>query len=256
MGGGTWASRLLDIVDIDRPLGLVAASVALVVALYALGIALSASSVISSKYWNVFPAAFAILYALSIYGRSARDEPSHRPLRIYLTTMLLAYLTLLAIAAPPGYYVALASPSTVNGFLKEVESFRSTYTTLPSMSTAIFEHNLEIDLISYVPVAGAALLGFSIMETSSLVWAASSSSMMAGNPLWFSYVLSVIIAPDTFTEFSSYAIAVVGGYVLYTSLIKGDARGIWRSAALLAGSIALLYASAVLEAWLILNVGA
>ncbi|MGB9733303.1 MAG: hypothetical protein ACP5RJ_03885 [Conexivisphaera sp.] len=249
-------SKLLDFVSIDGPFRLLAASAVLALVLYLIGIPLYRIPVISSKYPEIFPAASAILFALSIYGKSPSEAPRHNLLKMYLAAMLMSYATIAAVAAPPGFYTAMASPSTVSQFVNEVETFRSTYTTLPAMSFAIFTHNLEIDLLSYIPVAGAALFGFSMMGTSSLVWAAGASSMMAGNQLWYAYVLSVLLAPSTFTEFSSYAIAVVGGYTLYHALTAGDRRGIWISLALLAASVALLYASAMLEAWLILYVGA
>lgn len=249
-------SRLLDLLNVERPLWLLALVAILMLALYALGLPLSEVHAIALKYPNVFSAAFAITFALSIYGKSMGEGSAHRPLRIYLVSMLISYVTLAAIAAIPGIYTAMAARSLVTQFISEVETFRSTYTTLPSMSFAIFEHNLEIDLLSYIPVAGAALFGFSVMDTSSLVWATGAYSMLAGNRLWYAYVLSVLMAPDTFTEFSSYAIAVAGGYVLYRALTGGDRRGILISIALLASSIALLYASALLEASLILYVGA
>ncbi|MGC9191508.1 MAG: hypothetical protein ACP5GT_02420 [Conexivisphaera sp.] len=255
MGIRGLGSRILDAVSVDRPLWMLAASVAVTLALYAIGLALRALPGVASRYIEAFPAAFAIVFAVSIYGRPLRPSP-RRPLRVYAVSMAVAYATLAALAAPPGFYTALASPSTVTQFVGEVESFRSSYTTVPAMALAIFEHNLKIDAISYVPVAGAALFGFSLMETSSLVWAVGATSLWGGNRFWYAYVLSVLLAPATFTEFSSYALAVAGGHELYSALIRSDRGGLWLSLTLMVASVALLYASAVLEAWLIISVGA
>jgi len=251
MGARNLESVIAELVSVERPAGLLALSAAVTLGLYALGLLMLRVPALGGRYISVFPAALAVIFALAVYGRRS----SVSALKLYLVTMLMSYVTIAALAAPPGFYTALASPSTVSQFVEQVDSFRSAYTTLPSMSFAIFRHNLEIDLLSYVPIVGAALLGFSMMDTSSLVWAVSASSMWSGYHLWYAYVLSILLAPDTFTEFSSYAIAMAGGFELYMALTGGGRRRLRLSLALLALSICLLYASAVIESWLILYVG-
>jgi hypothetical protein len=106
------------------------------------------------------------------------------------------------------------------------------------------------------------VLGIAIINTSSVVWGLSFTQFFSRNPYWFLGPFAVIIAPDTFTEFSSYILSLIGGLYLFKALAFYGAESTVprktlyiKAFAYFAASLALLYLSAILEAFLILRLG-
>ncbi|MDG7035653.1 MAG: hypothetical protein JRN53_01905 [Nitrososphaerota archaeon] len=245
-------------IDISKPGYLFLWILLLTVVFYIIGILLFPSAIYGSAYFYAFPVSLGVIITIGLYYNKSVGS-----LRIYLASMLIMYLIIAVVSSLPGNYLLATTPSTVQGFGNSIGNIRQTYTTIPSLSSEIFLNNIRIDLISYVPILGSFFLGYSIVNTGSLLWALSISYSQAHLSGWFLGLLAVIIAPDTFTEFSAYVLAAIGGIYLYRELTNkitfgsaGHGRGyLYRSLIFLLSSIGLLYGSALLEAFLIIKVG-
>ena len=245
-------------IDISKPGYLFLWILLLTVVFYIIGILLFPSAIYGSAYFYAFPVSLGVIITIGLYYNKSVGS-----LRIYLASMLIMYLIIAVVSSLPGNYLLATTPSTVQGFGNSIGNIRQTYTTIPSLSSEIFLNNIRIDLISYVPILGSFFLGYSIVNTGSLLWALSISYSQAHLSGWFLGLLAVIIAPDTFTEFSAYVLAAIGGIYLYRELTNkitfgstGQGMGyLYRSLIFLLSSIGLLYGSALLEAFLIIKVG-
>jgi len=250
--------RIAGTLDIARPGYLFLWILLLTVLLYAIGTFLFPSPTDGSIFFYAFPVSFGIIITIGLYYNRGVGS-----LKIYLASLLIMYLVIAVVSSLPGNYLLATTPSTVQGFGNSIGSIRQTYTTIPSLSSEIFLNNIRIDLISYVPLLGSFFLGYSIANTGSLLWALSISYSQAHLSGWFLGLLAVIIAPDTFTEFSAYVLAAIGGIYLYRELTNkitfgstGQSRRyLFKSLIFLLSSVGLLYGSALLEAYLIIKVG-
>jgi len=204
-------------------------------------------------YWYIFPVVIGFIFTAGIYyGRAERVALT------YAGTIALFYSFLIFIGAMPGFYMARFLPQTISSFEQTIVSVRTSYKTVLGMSSAIFLNNIRIDLMSYIPLVGPFILAMSMVDTASLMWGFSFTEMFSGNQFWYLGPMSVVLAPDTFTELSSYIIAMIGGIYLFKAANSNPetrAHYIIKSLEYLAASVALLYGSAVLESFLIIRYG-
>ena len=204
-------------------------------------------------YWYIFPVVIGFIFTVGIYYGS-----TERLALTYAGTIALFYSFLIFIGAMPGFYLARFLPQTISSFEQTIASVRTSYKTVLGMASAIFLNNIRIDLMSYVPLIGPFILALSMIDTASLMWGLSFTEMFSGNQFWYLGPMSVVLAPDTFTELSSYIIAMIGGMYLFKAANSNPgsrAQYIIKSLEYLAASVALLYGSAVLESFLIIRYG-
>ncbi len=250
-------SDISRFLNIEKPYFLVPIFTVISFILFWLGILFFSFSKLAEIYWYAFSIILALIFTYSVYS----SEP-FRSIRVYAGSMILFYSLLIFIGTMPGYYMAKLLPEAVNQASQTITAIRTGYTTVLSMSLAIFSNNIKIDLISFIPFIGPFVLGIAIINTSSVVWGISFTELFSNNPYWFLGPFAVIIAPDTFTEFSSYILSMIGGLYLFKALaFSGNESTASRDKLFmkaflyLAASLALLYASAVLEAFLIIKLG-
>ncbi len=208
---------------------------------------------VADVYWYIFPVVIGFIFTLAIYYNSGE-----RQALTYAGTVLLFYSFLIFIGAMPGFYMAKFLPQTISSFEQTLISVRVSYKTVLGMASAIFLNNIRIDVMSFIPLIGPFILTMSMVDTASLMWGFSLTEMFSGNRLWFLGPVAVVLAPDTFTELSSYIIAMIGGLYLFkaaNSIPETRNHYIIKSLEYLAGSIALLYGSAILESFLIIRYG-
>lgn len=250
-------SNISKFLNIEKPYFLIPIVTVISFVLFWLGILLFSYSSLAEIYWYAFSVILALIFTFSVYS-----SESFRSLRVYFGSILLFYSLLAFIGAMPGYYMARMLPAVVNQANQTIVSIRTGYPTVLSMATAIFLNNAKIDIASFIPFIGPFVLGIAIINTSSVVWGLSFTQFLSNNPYWFLGPFAVIIAPDTFTEFSSYILSLIGGLYLFKALAFYGAESpvprktlYIKAFAYFAASLALLYLSAILEAFLILRLG-
>ncbi|MEM3248912.1 MAG: stage II sporulation protein M [Conexivisphaerales archaeon] len=210
-------------------------------------------STISEVYWYIFPVIIGFIFTFAIYYNTGE-----RQVLTYAGTILLFYSFLIFIGTMPGFYMAKLLPQSINSFEQTLLSVREGQNTILGMASVIFLNNIRIDVISFIPLIGPFVLSMSMVDTASLLWGLSFTEMYGGYHLWFLGPVSVVLAPDTFTELSSYIIAMIGGLYLFkaaNAIPQMRNRYIIKSMEYLAGSIIMLYGSAVLESFLIIRYG-
>ena len=250
-------SDISRFINIEKPYFLVPIFAVISFILFWLGILFFSYSKIAEIYWYAFSVILALIFTYSVYS-----SESFRSIRVYVGSIILFYSLLIFIGTMPGYYMAKLLPDVVNQAGQTITAIRTGYTTVFSMSIAIFLNNAKIDIVSFIPFIGPFVLGIAIINTSSVVWGLSFSELFSNNPYWFLGPFAVVIAPDTFTEFSSYILSMIGGLYLFRALAFSGSESsepreklLIKAFLYLAASLALLYASAVLEAFLIIRFG-
>ncbi len=250
-------SDVTRFINIEKPYFLIPIFTVISFVLFWLGILFFSYSRIAEIYWYAFSVILALIFTYSVYS-----SESFRSLRVYVGSVLLFYSLLIFIGTMPGYYMAKLLPAIVNQAGQTINTIRTSYTTVFSMSLAIFLNNVKIDLVSFIPFIGPFVLGIAIINTSSVVWGLSFTELFSNNPYWFLGPFAVVIAPDTFTEFSSYILSMIGGLYLFKALAfsgkepyEPKEKLLIKAFLYLIASLVLLYASAVLEAYLIIKFG-
>ena len=207
-------------------------------------------------YFYTFPLSTGLILAIASYRRDIRAGE----LRIYISGLITLYLIATIVSSMSGIYLLMSSPSTVNAYANDIGITRLRYVSVFSLSRDLFLENVVIDLISYVPIVGIFLLGYSVMSTGSLIWALNLSGYHIHPLTWYMGLLQAFLAPYTPMELASYALAAYGGIYLIRLIGERDTlevegsnkKYLQKSLTLLFASIALLYISAVIEAILIL----
>ncbi len=248
-------SLLSRIINIEKPYFFVPVVALISFLLFWIGLMFFYVTPLSQIYWYAFSVLISLLFAFSVYA-----DPSFRSWKVYLGSIIFFYSMIIFIGAMPGYYMARMLPQAVSQANQTIVSIRTQYRSVFSMAGAIFSNNVRIDAVSFVPFVGPFVLAMAIVNTSSVVWGLTFTEMFSNNPYWFVGPLAVIIAPDTFTEFSSYVLSLIGGLYLFRALSSMSLpdernRSLVRAFTFLALSLALLYLSALLEAYLIIRFG-
>ncbi len=216
--------------------------------LFFVGMAVFNRPYMASIYWSIYLLTLSIVFTLATYS-----NPEIRATRMYVGAILLFYLVLVAAGAMPGFYLSKFLATTVQSAENQILQVRESYRTIFGLGNAIFMNNVKIDAVSFLPLIGPFVLGFSIINTAAIVWGISFSEMSV-TPFWFFGPMAVILAPDTFTEFSSYILSLIGGAYLFKGITspQRDMHKVIVGLEFFAASLALLYASALLEAFLII----
>ncbi|MCL4339816.1 MAG: hypothetical protein M1388_01645 [Thaumarchaeota archaeon] len=243
--------------DIAKPGRLFVWMLVVNVAIFLLGIFLFPyRSMYGIFYFYAFPLSTGLILAIASYRRDIRAGD----LRIYISGLIILYLIVTIVSSMSGIYLLMSSPSTVNAYANDIAITRLRYDSVFSLSRDLFLENVVIDLISYVPIIGIFLLGYSVMSTGSLIWALNLSGYHIHPLTWYMGLLQTFLAPYTPMELASYGLAAYGGIYLIRLIgkkssiqVEGSNRKyLQQSLTLLFASIALLYISAVIEAILIL----
>jgi hypothetical protein len=117
-----------------------------------------------------------------------------------------------------------------------------------SLTVAIFVNNCRICLIMFIPLVGIAFGVISLFSTGvaikalSIVQGASPSFML----------LSLIIGPIFWIEFTAYSLGMTESVWLFRRLLQGRWNELKRAALLICIALGLLALGAVVESWLIL----
>ena len=243
--------------DIAKPGRLFVWMLVVNVAIFLLGIFLFPyRSMYGIFYFYAFPLSTGLILAIASYRRDIRAGD----LRIYISGLIILYLIVTIVSSMSGIYLLMSSPSTVNAYANDIAITRLRYDSVFSLSRDLFLENVVIDLISYVPIIGIFLLGYSVMSTGSLIWALNLSGYHIHPLTLYMGLLQTFLAPYTPMELASYGLAAYGGIYLIRLIgkkssiqVEGSNRKyLQQSLTLLFASIALLYISAVIEAILIL----
>ncbi|MDG6927471.1 MAG: hypothetical protein JRN10_05560 [Nitrososphaerota archaeon] len=245
--------RISKILNVQKPYVLIPLITLISLILMMAGLIFFNYSAVSEAYWYIFPVIIGFIFTFAIYYNTGE-----RQVLTYAGTILLFYSLLIFIGAMPGFYIAKLLPQTINSFEQTLLSVREGQKTILGMASVIFLNNIRIDAMSFIPLIGPFILSMSMVDTASLLWGLSFTEMYSGYHLWFLGPVSVVLAPDTFTELSSYIIAMIGGLYLFkaaNSIPQIRNQYIIKSLEYLAASIVLLYGSAVLESFLIIKYG-
>ena len=246
-------SSISKFINIEKPYILIPFFALISLVIFWLGIIFFSYTPFGGLYWYVFTVVLSLLFMISVYS-----SPQFRSFRVYVGSILLFYSMLLFIGIMPGYYMAKLLPQAVSQANQTIVSIRTSYRSVFSMASAIFSNNVKIDIISFIPFVGPFVLGVAIVNTTSVVWGLSFTEYFSGNPYWFVGPIAVLIAPDTFTEFSSYVLSLIGGLYLFKALSRPQeerGKNLMKAFIYLIASLGLLYGSALLEAFLIIRFG-
>jgi len=246
-------SLISKILNIQKPYILIPLITLISLILMIAGLIFFNYSAVSEVYWYIFPVIIGLIFTFAVYYSTGE-----RQILTYAGTILLFYSLLIFIGAMPGFYLSKLLPQTINSFEQTIISVREGHKTILGMANAIFLNNIRIDAMSFIPLIGPFVLSMSMVDTASMVWGLSFTEMYSGYHLWLLGPLSVVLAPDTFTELSSYIISMIGGLYLFKAANSNPPirnAYITKSLEYLASSIVLLYASALLESFLIIRYG-
>lgn len=240
---------VLSLFDLQNPKLFIPLFVTLVAVLFGIGMAAFNKEITANIYWPIFLLTLSVAFTLATYS-----NPEVKATRMYVGTILLFYVMLAAAGALPGFYLSKFLQPAVQSAEGEIISIRESYRTVLGMGNAIFLNNVKIDAVSFLPLIGPFVLGFSLINTASIVWGISFSEISV-TPYWFLGPLAVLLAPDTFTEFSSYVLSLIGGVYFFRGIVgpNRDMHKVVVGLEFFAASLALLYASALLEAFLIIQ---
>jgi uncharacterized membrane protein SpoIIM required for sporulation len=182
------------------------------------------------------------VYSMNIDLSFWKNASSKRK-RIYTILFIFTIGFLLTVI---GSYIPLSHQDAQTRY-NEVNDTLSTHKSFPDLTEYIFQNNFIICLIMFIPVAGP-VLGFVILFNTGVSLGAIAS--VQGYPAALG-LLSLVITPVFWLEFTAYSIAMAESIWLFRRLIQRRWLELKNMAILIGICAALLVIGAVVEVWLI-----
>ena len=152
-------------------------------------------------------------------------------------------LTVIGSYIPISHQDAQTISSNLNSTLNEQKANGN-------LTEYIFFNNFEICLLMFIPIIGVAL-GFAILFNTGIALGAIASTQ--GYPIGLG-LLSLVITPVFWLEFTAYSIAIAESIWLTRRLMQHRWLEVKNTAILIAACAGILIVGAVVEVWLI-NLG-
>ncbi|MGD0451040.1 MAG: stage II sporulation protein M [Candidatus Bathyarchaeia archaeon] len=174
-----------------------------------------------------------------------RNASSKRK-RIYTIIFIFVLASILTVI---GSYIPL-SHNDAQTISDTLNSTLNTHKANNSLTEYIFLNNFEICLLMFIPIIGA-VLGLAILFNTGIALGAIAS--VQGYPVAIG-LLSLVITPVFWLEFTAYSIAIAESIWLTRRLLQHRWLEVKNTAILIAVCAGILIVGAIIEAWLI-NLG-
>ena len=166
--------------------------------------------------------------------------------RIYSIIFIFVLAFILTVI---GSYIPL-SHNDAQTITDTLNSTITTHKANNSLTEFIFLNNFEICLIMFIPIIGA-VLGLAILFNTGIALGAIAS--IQGYPVALG-LLSLVITPVFWLEFTAYSIAIAESIWLTRRLLQHRWLEVKNTAILIAICAGILIVGAIVEVWLI-NLG-
>jgi hypothetical protein len=179
-------------------------------------------------------------------GFSFWTNASSKRKRIYsiIIIFIIAFiLTVVGSYVPLSHQDAQTISSNLNSTLNEQKA-------RGNLGEYIFLNNFEICLVMFIPIIGV-VLGFAILFNTGI--ALGAIAYVQGYPVGLG-LLSLVITPVFWLEFTAYSIAIAESIWLTRRLMQHRWLEVKNTAILIAICAGILIVGAIVEAWLI-NLG-
>jgi len=167
--------------------------------------------------------------------------------RIYsiIIIFVLAFIvTVIGSAIPLSHQDATSISNSLNSTL-------NTHKSNGSLTEYIFLNNFSICLVMFIPLIGP-IIGFIILGNTGVALGAIAS--VQGYPVWIE-LISLLLTPVFWLEFTAYSIAIAEGIWLTRRLTQRRWRELKNTAILIGICAVILIVSAIVEVWLITAFG-